>query len=89
MKLKRKLSYRGHDLFESVRPDVVQAALNYLKENNPLYNNVIININNIQIDLLSLKEIPIITEEEVDDLRNKADNLEEVENPLDQCDHVK
>ena len=31
LKLKRKLCYRGH-LFESVRPDVVQAALNYLKQ---------------------------------------------------------
>ena len=84
LKLKRKLSYHGHVLFESVRPDVVQAALSYLKQNNPLYNNVIININNIQINLLSLNEIPILREEEVDDLTNQADNLEEVENPLDQ-----
>ena len=40
LKLKRKLCYRGHVLFESVRPDIVQTALNYLKQNNPLYNNV-------------------------------------------------
>ena len=44
LKLKRKLCYRGHVLFESVRPDIVQTALNYLKQNNPLYNNVEINI---------------------------------------------
>ena len=30
LKLKRKLCYRGHILFESVRPDIVQTALNYL-----------------------------------------------------------
>ena len=83
LKLKRKLCYRGHVLFESVRPDIVQTALNYLKQNNPLYNNVEININNIPIDLLSLEEIPILREEELD-LTNQADNLEEVENPLDQ-----
>ena len=35
--------------------------------------------------MLSLNEIPILREEEVYDLRNEADNLEEVENPLDQC----
>ena len=83
MKLKRKLCYRGHVLFESVRPDVVQAALNYLNQNNPLYNNVEINNNNIPIDLLSLEEILILREAELD-LTNQVDNLEEVENPLDQ-----
>ena len=65
LKLKRKLCYRGHVLFKSVRPDVVQAALNYLKQNNPMYNNVEININNIPIDLLPLEEIPILREEEL------------------------
>ena len=83
LKLERKLCYRGHVLFKSVRSDVVQAALNYLKQNNPLYNNVEININNIPIDLLSLEEIPILREEELD-LTNQGDDLEEVENPLDQ-----
>ena len=70
-------------LFESVRPDIVQTALNYLKQNNALYNNFEININNIPIDLLSLEEIPILREAELD-LTNQTDNLEEVENPLDQ-----
>ena len=77
LNLKRTLCYHGHVLFESVRPDIVQTALNYLKQNNPLYNNVEININNIPIDLLSLEEIPILREEELD-LTNQADNLEEV-----------
>ena len=72
LKLKRKLCYRGHVLFESVRPEVVHAVLNYLKQNNPAYNNVGININNIPIDLLSLEEIAIFREEELD----QGDNLE-------------
>ena len=29
LKLKRKLCYRGHVLFKSVRPDLVQAVLNF------------------------------------------------------------
>ena len=37
IKLKRKLMYRGHVYFESVSPDVVRRALQYLKLNNPLY----------------------------------------------------
>ena len=57
---------------------------NILPRDSKKYNNVIININNIQIDLLSLNGIPILREEEVYNLRNKADILEEVENPLDQ-----
>ena len=48
--LKRKC-YRGHVLFEAVRPDDVQVSLNYLKQTNPLYNNVEINIDNIPIEL--------------------------------------
>ena len=86
LKLKRKLCFRGHVLFESVRPDVVHvvhAALNYLKQNNPLYNNVEININSTPIDLLSLGEIPILRVEGLD-ITNQPDNLEEVESPLDQ-----
>ena len=35
IKLKRKLMYRGHVYFEAVSPNVVMAALSYLKQNNP------------------------------------------------------
>ena len=59
--LKRKLSYRGHVLFEPVRPDVVKLALYYLKQNNFLYNN----INNMPVDLLCLDEIPVVREVDI------------------------
>ena len=86
LKLKRKLCYRGHVLFQAVRPDVVKGALNYLKQNNFLYNDIEINIDNIQLDLLSLEEIPIVREDEEtpDDNNDKYNDFEEIDNPLDQ-----
>ena len=43
MKLKRKLSYKGHYMFQYVRPAKVLAALQWLKLNNPLYKDIEIN----------------------------------------------
>ena len=37
MKLKRRLCYKGHYMYEYVRPGKVMAALEWLKANNPLY----------------------------------------------------
>ena len=43
LKLKRKLAYKGHYMYQYVRPTVVFNALKWLKINNPLYTNVNIN----------------------------------------------
>lgn len=43
MKLKRRLSYKGHYMYEYIRPAKVLAALEWLKNNNPLYRDVEIN----------------------------------------------
>ena len=43
MKLKRKLCYKGHYMFQYVRPAKVLAALQWLKLNNPLYKDIEIN----------------------------------------------
>ena len=40
MKLKRRLCYKGHYMYEYVRPDKVLAALEWLKNNNPFYKDV-------------------------------------------------
>ena len=40
VELKKKLEYRGHSMYQSIRPDVVLHALHTLKENNPLYEDV-------------------------------------------------
>ena len=37
IKLKRKLGYRSHVLFEPVRPVFLKSILNYLKTNNHLH----------------------------------------------------
>ena len=44
---KRKLQFRGHVLFENLRPDCVKDALEYLKANNPLYADFLIDTDNI------------------------------------------
>ena len=45
MKLKRKLCYKGHYMYEYVRPGKVMAALEWLKMYNPLYKEIDINSN--------------------------------------------
>ena len=39
-KLKRRLQYKGHYMFQSVRPDKIMIALKWLKENNELYADI-------------------------------------------------
>ena len=43
LKLKRKLRYKGHYMYDFVRPDKIMIALRWLKESNSLYSNVDIN----------------------------------------------
>ncbi len=43
MKLKRKLCYKGHYMYQYVRPAKVIAALEWLKINNPLYRTMQVN----------------------------------------------
>ena len=54
LKLKRKLQFRGHVYFQAVRPQLVLCALNWLVENNPLYENIQIQCANISSDLTNL-----------------------------------
>ena len=60
VKLKRKIEFKGHVYFESVRPSFVEIALNYLKEHNPFYSNILIDLDNINSDLLCLSDIESI-----------------------------
>ena len=43
MKLKRKLCYKGHYMYQYIRPAKVLVALQWLKLNNPLYRDIVIN----------------------------------------------
>ena len=56
LKLKRKLQFRSHAYFQAVRPQIILCALNWLKINNPLYNNIAVDMSNIQSNLLSLQQ---------------------------------
>ena len=47
VKLKRKNEFRGHVLFESVRPRIIKSFLNYLKLNNYLYRDIEIAMENL------------------------------------------
>ena len=47
IKLKCKLEYRGHILFEPVRPVFLKSILNHLKTNNHLYQDEVINTETI------------------------------------------
>ena len=45
MKLKRKLCYKSHYMYDSIHPQKMIAALQWLIENNPLYSEVELNEN--------------------------------------------
>ena len=52
--LKRKLNYQGHVYFEAVLPGTVFHALLYLRQNNALYSDIEIVLDNTLSNLLSL-----------------------------------
>ena len=52
-KLKRKIEYKGHAVFEAVRPDVIQ-FLEFFRSHNDLYSDIEINPANILVDILGL-----------------------------------
>ena len=47
VKLKRKNKFRGHVLFEPVRPRIIESFLNYLKLDHPLYRDIEIALENL------------------------------------------
>ena len=83
LKLKRKLMYHGHVYFEPIRPQCVINLLSYLKINNPLYNDVSIDMNQISQELLSFNENPSSNSENTSIDSTIMGELEEEENPQD------
>ena len=55
VKLKRKLEYKGHVVFEAVRPEIVIQFLEFLRSYNNLYSDIEINPANIPVDILGLQ----------------------------------
>lgn len=83
VKLKRKICYRGHAHYQAVRPEYIQAGLQFLKLNNPFYNDVILSIENIPADIrveFDEGEVDL----GVDDDNDSETDMEEKENSLDE-----
>ena len=64
VRLKRKIIFNGHVYFESVRPNFVEIALNYLKSENPFYSNILINTDNVNGELLSLTDVDAMVQQD-------------------------
>ena len=73
IKLKRKLSFRGHVYFEAVSPDLVNLALTYLKDNSHLYSDIVIDAGQIASILLSLTEPVDNSDHDVDDIGSQIE----------------
>ena len=56
LKLKRKMEFRGHVNCQAVRPQLILNALMWLKMNNPLYDNICIDIDKIDRHLKTLQQ---------------------------------
>ena len=95
VKLKRKAEFRGHVLFEPVRPNFVLRVLEYLKQNNPLYHDIEINIssipNNLKVFQDNVEKNELVEqlirfpEDELKIIVEKeSDEIECMENPLDE-----
>ena len=76
--MKRKLKYQGLVFFEAVHPETVFHASLHLRQNNALYSDIEIVLDNIPSHLLSLS-----AENENDKTLGRSDCLEEDQNPLD------
>ena len=55
LKLKRKLQSKGDVYFQASRPELIQQVLNWLKVHNPLYKDILVDINNIDSNLTTLQ----------------------------------
>ena len=58
--LKRKLEYKGHAVFEAVRPDVTIQFLEFLRSHNDLYSDIEIYTANIPVDILGRYPVGIL-----------------------------
>ena len=75
VKLKRKLSFRGHVCFNAVSPESVYLALSYLKVRNCYYKNITIDIGTLPSDSTDLVD---------QDGRNVSGPSDSLENPQKQ-----
>ena len=78
--MKQKLEYRGHVLFETIRPNFVFQLLHFLKNNNPLYSDIEINLLNIPDEFVDNKNSEDIHSNQIDN--NKEIPIEDFDEPI-------
>ena len=96
VKLRRKLQYRCHVFFESVRPDIIFRLLQYLKLSNLLYHDIEIDVKNIpsfliedvRCDSLSLAALNNINIDDKIPLIVEKNNSSGAESDPAKIDHV-
>ena len=79
VKLKRKLEYKGHIVFEAVRSGVVIEFLEFLRSHNDLYSAIEINPATIPVDILGLQRFKIEEDTIYSRLIECLDELTEVQ----------
>ena len=89
VKLKRKLSFRGHVYFEAVCPESINQALLYLKKYNPLYQDFTINVNNIPDNLKDLTDSTTVDFHEPFDLEENVSIQLNYQCSAQECSHSK
>ena len=79
-KLKRKLEYHVHVLFEPVRTIFLERLLRFLEENNPLYCNIVVKTENIPPHLSSSNVLDNSCKPNIDDslVVNNVVNVQEI-----------
>ena len=85
LKLKRKLRFRGHVYFLAVRLELIVNALNWLRQNNPLYCDVTTDINHIDQNLQNLDQSDANKSSEACSSTLPPDeSIEETDDPLNE-----
>ncbi|XP_072572246.1 uncharacterized protein [Paramormyrops kingsleyae] len=75
VKLKRKLTYKGHYKYEFVHPEKIKKALMYLREHNKFYSDV--QFNNDWINPLQRTDVPADVSDIHDDEEPVENNMED------------
>ena len=91
------MEFRGHVYFQAVRPQLILNALMWLKMNNPLYDNICVDIDKIDRHLKTLQQIDVNLDDSTlnndnhstesgisDDTSSNNENGENVSTPADE-----
>ena len=77
LKLKRKLAYRGHYMYDYISPEKVLTALKWLKQNNPLYADIDINEEWLELAMANDESLcaGLVHQNDTSDMCGNANNM--------------